>query len=265
MSSYIIGILFSFILVKFDKKVFLHKIQSAIEKKFRTSYLYEIVFCICTVIMAAAIFIIGYCLNRFFHSFSIVFLKNIDFYNILAVFFLLDFSSTESLAMKCDSSDQFNSVIKSISSSVTFGFIAPLLYIGVFGNFFAIIICLILSSKNENTGIIRSLYRLFAVPPSILAMIIISLLLLVTNRYRSVSFKSMFFTNLFLDPILNIYILIAALMDTFMIIDYKNIYDNRVVKYGSNRNIEQLNLYWLLAKSYIICSFMFIIFVLIKV
>lgn len=266
MTSYILGILLSFMLFKFDRKNLILKLKKMIVRRFKNTYIRELLILLCILVSSYVLFYFTDKLTTIWDSKSFPYIGHINFSNIIAMVLLIDFSYTEKIILKWDDSSYCHELIKSLSSSLTFGFVAPLIFLSLTNNFWALVFCSFMILTPRSLLITGLMYKILAFLPCTLVILCIYILLAVTGKLKSsLSYKGMFIKNLYFDPMINIYISVAFLMGTFMIIDYQNIYDHRVVKYGLNRNIKKVNLYTLLTKSYLICILNFLIFLVLEI
>ena len=234
-----------------------------IYKLFNKKEIYELVLILNIVIISLIVSLICIKINNFNYQSKITLIKNFNFYNFFTMFILLNFSSTEKLTLKSND-ENCHKFISLISRSLVLGFISPLLYIGVFNNFIALVICFLLSLNIKKTTFIKYLYNFLCILPSIITSIFLIFILVITKKINQLNFKNMFFKNLLIDPLINVEIIMITLQGTFLIIDYKEVSTCKLVKYGTNKNIEKNDLYWLLTKSYIVCILSFVFFLIIK-
>ncbi len=263
MSGYILGILISFLFARFNKKLFIHKIQFLFYKLFNKKEIYEIILVLYIIIISIIISLLCITINKFNSQSNITLIKQFNFYNFFTMLLLLNFSFAEKLILKSND-ENCHKFISLISRSLVLGFIAPLLYIGIFNNFIALVICFLLSLDVKKTTYIKYLYNFLCILPSVITSIFLIFILVITKKINQLNFKNMFLKNFLIDPLINVEIIMITLQGTFLIIDYKEVASCKLIKYGTNKNIGKNDLYWLLTKSYIVCILSFIIFLIIK-
>ena len=199
--GFMIGCFISIVFWGIDRE----KVLNNILQKLNGRYTYKII----KVVHAL---LIGCMVGLIFYVEKYVILENKLLGEILGVItgiIAIDVSNADKKSIKCEGEKKyFCDTISLISRGITCGFIGPIIYVNIFGMYFALLHSMIYQYTliHENT-LINGLKNLLNVIPSMVA--IICLYLLYIFRYKNIylSFRGDFLKNMFLNPLLNVDIL----------------------------------------------------------
>lgn len=244
--GYIIGCFFSILLWKLDRFSFLEKFNACLKKVTKEDKYIEVVY---LSIMLLLIIILS-------------FLKSNEVVNCITAFLVIDISNTERKNLNLKERTHFYDSISLISKSLVSGFIAPLLYILIFGNGVGIAYMLIYHLSNlDEYVLIENLYNILTIIPAIIAQLLLYIVYLYRNKKLKVDFKGDYLINCIRRPLLNIDIF-GAYIESVNFYYYFNDDDVHYVKsYGEYRNkIDIVCVKDYLSISYAIAMFFFITF-----
>lgn len=186
-----------------------------------------------------------------------------EFYNAITAFLVIDISSTERNNLNLKEKPDFYNTITTITRANVCGFIAPLLYIFLLGNWFAIIYALIYNASfNKEYILFIKLWTIFTIIPSLILQIFLYLIYLIKGKEFYIDYKGDYIGNLITTPLLNANIL-AAYIQSINFYYYFRVRGVDYIKYygKNNRNIEYSHIRSYLSISYCICLISFLVFI----
>lgn len=160
-----------------------------------------------------------------------------EVFNCITAMLVVDISNTERKNINRNDKIYFYNSISTISRSLVCGFIAPFIWILVFGNVFAIIYMFIYNFyQAEKIIILEIIFNLLTVIPAFFALVFMYAIYIVKNRRISISFEGEFFKNSIFRPLLNVDV-IAAYMEKVNFYEYYSKNDVEYFKcYGKYNN-----------------------------
>lgn len=246
--GYVIGCMLSILLWQVDRaeifRKFNNKIESIVKNKVLLTLLYLIVIVLIWRIGRVKI------TNNFLN----------ETINVMVTFFVLDISNTERKNLKREDKVFFYNSISSISKSLVCGFIAPFLYMFIFGKSIALIYVLIfqLSSLDE-LYLFEKLWLIMNIIPSAVANIFLYLIYVL--KFKKIKIKADYAANFIIRPLLNVDITAAYIEGLNFYYYYTEDYSNYIKNYGtSNRKIDKSCIKHYLGLEYTICMIVFMIF-----
>lgn len=247
-----IGCFFSILFWKLDRSKFIHTINNCIKKYIKNTLLLQFIYI--ALLLTVIILFLGNANN--------------EIYNFITAFLIVDVSNTERKNLNIGEKTHFYDSISLISKSLLCGFIAPLFYILLLGNGFAIIYMLIFNLNSaEDYPVIKVLFTVLSIIPSLLTQIILYLVYLFRNKKFNIDFKGDYIINSVTRPLLNLDIL-GAYIESVNFYYYYNYKDMHYLKsYGRYSNkIDDICVKDYLSISYGICLIYFVaFFILLKV
>jgi hypothetical protein len=188
-AGYIIGCFISILLWKLDRRRLLEGFNGYLNKLTKASKYIEAIYLSIILIIIIILF----------------FFKNNEIANAVTAFLVIDISNTERKNLNIKDKTHFYDSISLISKALVSGFIAPLLYILLFGNGFGIAYMILYNLSNIGEyKIIRTLSNILTIIPAALAQLLLYLVYLLRNKKISVDFKGDYFRNFIRRPMLNI-------------------------------------------------------------
>jgi hypothetical protein len=250
--GYVIGCLASILLWRLDRGKCIQLVNSSIRKYIKNGLLLQFLYIALLLTLV------------------VVFQKkwNSEAYNFITAFLIVDVSNTERRNLNIGEKAHFYDSISLISKSLLCGFIAPLFYILLFGNGFAIIYMIIFNLNFvDDFPVLRTIFTILSIIPSLLTQILLYLVYLFRNKKFRIDFKGDYIINSFTRPLLNLDIL-GAYIESVNFYYYYNYKDMHYLKsYGGYSNkIDDLCVRDYLSISYGICIICFVaFFVLLKI
>lgn len=189
-----------------------------------------------------------------------------NIYDFITAFFVIDISNSERKNLDRKGKIYFYNSISMISRSVICGFIAPLFYIMIFGNLAGIIYTLIYNiSFDDDLNILKWLFVILSIIPSIISQAFLYLIYAVRNRRFGIDFKGDYLINCFSRPILNADILAAYVESVNFYYYFNNSYTEYLKSYGDYKNkINDICIKDYLSIAYSICMITFILFYIVN-
>lgn len=185
-----------------------------------------------------------------------------EVYNAITAFLVIDISNTERYNLSIKEKVDFYNTITTITRAIVCGFIAPLLYVLLFGNYFAITYAIIHNlSCEKDYKLFLFAWRIFTIVPSLILQIFLYGIFVIRNKEISVDYKNEYLSGIFVNPLLNANIL-AAYVESINFYYYFNIKGTDYIKsYGKyNNSIEYRHIKDYLAIAYLVCTLFFVIF-----
>ena len=246
--GYVIGCMLSILFWKIDRHEIFLEVYNKIRNKIKNSIIITIIF----IMLVIFLWWIGKV------KIEISGLKEII--NLAVCFLVLDVSNTERKNLKRKDKVYFYNSISSISKSLVCGFIAPLFYMFLFGNNFAIIYTFVFQlSSIEDLYIFRPLWKIMNIVPSVIADIFLYLVFII--KRRKIKIQADYMWNLINRPLLNVDIIAAYIEDLNFYYYYTENYNNYMIKYGSsNKEVDEACIRSYLGIEYLICMMAFLLF-----
>ncbi|MEA4825970.1 MAG: hypothetical protein VB130_04980 [Clostridium sp.] len=244
--GYAVGCLFSILFWKVDR----HKLLKYMDLKIRKIFKYPLLvqaFYILSIILVCLL------------------LKKAapkELYNAITAFLVIDISNTERYNLSIKEKVDFYNTITTITRAIVCGFIAPLLYILILGNYFAITYTIIHNlSYEKEYKLFLFIWRIFTIVPSLILQMFLYVIFVIRTKEISIDYKNEYISGIFINPLLNANIL-AAYVESINFYYYFNIKGTDYIKsYGKyNNSIEYGHIKDYLAIAYIVCTIFFIIF-----
>lgn len=208
-------------------------------------------------------------LHIFFILFVLVvcFLLNLleikELNNFITAFLVIDISNTENKNLAQREKVRFYDSISLISRALVCGFIAPLIFIILFGNIYGVAYMLIynISLEEFELEVFRILFTVLTIAPAIVTEAVLYFVYLCRNRKYIIDFKGDYFINLFIRPLLNVDILGAYIESVNFYYLYSTKNTDYLKSYGEyTKKIDELCVKDYLSIGYGICMLAFIIF-----
>lgn len=192
----------------------------------------------------------------------ITLINNKELENLIVAFIVIEISSSErkTLINKVGDKRHFYDALSIISRSLVCGFMAPIIYIMLVGNIGGIVYTLIYY-VSFHSNIYKTLNNVLNIIPCIIALIILYIIYVPRNKTFKISFRGDFLSNIFHDPLLNVYIMAAYIeaVNFYYYIERKNVH--YLKSYGTYTNkIDDIVVKDYLSLIYSICFVIFIAF-----
>ena len=242
--GYVFGCLLSILLWRIDRQGLFNliniKFRSKVKNIYRVQFLYF------------SIVIIIYI--------GLTLIKSSELYNAIVAFIVIDISNTERKNLNRTDRKYFYDTLSTISRSLICGFIAPLFYVMILGNGFAIVFTLIYNlSLDEDLNLIGTILSIACIIPSIIAEIFLYVIYVFKNKNIRIKFKGDYINNLWRTPLLNVDILAAYIESVNFYFHYNRNNMHYLKSYGEyNNKIDDGCIKNYLGISYSICFILFI-------
>lgn len=232
---------------KFDRQALFRNLDNYMFRFFKNQIIIQILY---------GMFIIAVC-------FTISLISDKNSSDAVTAFLVIDISNAERKNLDRRGKVYFYDSISLISKSIVCGFIAPLLYILLFGNIAGIIYMLI-----YNIGLDRELFAynilsiITAIIPAIIAELFLYIIYVCRNRKISIDFKGDYFINCITRPLLNADVMAAYVEAVNFYYYFGTNSDVEYIKsYGDyNNKINEVCIKDYLGIAYGICMITFIVF-----
>ncbi|PRR78714.1 hypothetical protein CLLI_12960 [Clostridium liquoris] len=247
--GYLIGCLLSIILWKIDRQEIYYKLNYNLKKIIKHNALLSAVY-IGVIILICLLL----------HS-----INNAELANGITTFLVIDISNTERKNLKRREKIHFYDSISIITRSIVCGFVAPILYILIFGNIAALIYSFVYNIHLQNQiKLFKLSFNVMTIIPAILSQLFLYAVYITRNKKFTVDFKGDYITNSYTKPLLNVDIL-AAYVESVNFYHYFNSDHTDYIKsYGDYKNkINDICIKDYLSIAYGICMISFIIFFII--
>ncbi|MBM7869393.1 hypothetical protein JOC70_000862 [Clostridium pascui] len=249
--GYVLGCFFSILLWKIDRQMIYRRINNTLKKVAKNPVIPVFFYYLCAVLLCIWLSDIN----------------NKEIFNGITAFLVTDISNSERKSLKKREKVHFYDSISIISRSTACGFIAPFLYIMLFGNSFAIIYTLTYNLRIiSDLNLITLCFNISTFIPAFIAQGFLYIIYVTRNKKFSLDFKGDYFINSYINPMLNIDIL-AAYVESVNFYHYFSKKNTSYLKsYGEYKNkIDQICIKDYISISYGICMIWFIIFFLITI
>lgn len=244
-----IGCLLSVLLWKFDRQQFIKKMDKILESIIHNRTAIQIAYILITVFLT-------------------IILKKVEsgeIYNGVTAFLVIDISNTERKNLNLSKKVDFYNSISTVTRAGICGFIAPLFYIIILGNYFGIIYMLVYNIRfNDDNKLFVWIWTILTIIPSLIMEIFLYVIYIVLNRQLKIDFKGEYCINTLTNPLLNVNILAAYVVGINFYYYYNSKNLNYFKSYGKYRNkIEYEDIKNYLSISYVNCIMTFVIFYLV--
>lgn len=244
-----IGCLLSVLLWKFDRPYFIKKMDKILENRIHNRTVIQITYILIMILLTIV-------LKK---------LESREIYNAVTAFLVIDISNTERKNLSLSEKADFYNSISTVTRSGICGFIAPLFYIIILGNYFGIMYMLVYNIRfNDDNKLFVWIWTTLTIIPSLIMEIFLYVIYIVLNRELKIDFKGEYFINTITNPLLNINILAAYVVGINFYYYYSSKNVNYFKSYGKYRNkIEYEDIKNYLSISYVNCIMTFAIFYLV--
>lgn len=245
--GYILGCLASLFAWKLDRQELFRRFDRSVERVIKSKLLLYIFY---------FVFIIVAC-----YVLRLLSIKEVN--NFITAFLVIDISNTENKNLAQREKVKFYDSISMISRAIVCGFIAPLIFIALFGNIYAVAYMFV-----YNIGLavfeleaFKFLFTALTIIPAIITEAVLYIVYLCRNRKHLIDFKGDYFTNLIIRPLLNVDILGAYIESVNFYYLYSTKKTDYLKSYGKyTKKIDELCVKDYLSIGYGICLLAFILF-----
>jgi hypothetical protein len=246
--GYVVGYLMSVLLWRIDRFVIFRVVHKYIKSRIKKSLFLQTFY---TTFIIITLFYLGYASSN-------------EIYNFITAFLVIDVSSTERKNLSIKEKSHFYNSISLITRSLLCGFVAPLLFIVIGGNKFAIIYMLIQNVYfTEGYMLFKVLFNILSFIPALFTQLILYIIYSLRNRKLFIDYKGDYIINCFLRPLLNIDIMAAYIESVNFYYHFNDKNMHFIKSYGEYSNkIDELCIKDYLSISYGICVLCFVIFFL---
>lgn len=192
--GYILGCVLSILLWKLDREKFYMKMDTALNRGLKSPLI---------KLLTYLFLVLAFC----------VLLKEIpskEVADFITMFVVIDISSTERKNLLHTDHIHFYDSISTISRSVVCGFIAPLFYIVLFGNYGGIVYSFMYyTAEIKGYKLLKYIHLLLSVLPAFIADLLLYIIYILRNKELRIDFRGDYLLNCFIRPLLNVDILAA--------------------------------------------------------
>jgi hypothetical protein len=246
--GYILGCFCSILLWKIDRSIIAARINTWFRKAIKQDILLQFLYL--ALILAVVVMLESVSRN--------------ELYNFITAVLVIDVSNSERKNLNVGERTHFYDSISLISRSLVCGFIAPLFFILILGNNFAIMYMIIYNlNAVDDFTIFKAAFTVLSIIPSFFTQVILYIVYLFRNKRLYIDFKGDYIINSFTRPLLNLDIL-GAYIESVNFYYYYNNRDMHYIKsYGEYTNkIDNMCVKDYLSISYGICLLCFVLFFL---
>ncbi len=245
--GYVIGCMVSLLTWKLDKQYLFYKVNKTITRFINSKVLLLIIY----ILFVVAAYVL----------FSQLKFRELN--NFITAFLVIDISNTEKKNLSQREKVRFYDSISVISRAMVCGFIAPLMFVVVFGNAFGIAYMLIynVSLVAYDLDVFKIIFTILTIFPALIAEAFLYFVYLCRNKKFMIDFKGDYFTNLLLRPLLNVDILGAYVESVNFYYLHSSKNTDYLKSYGEyTKKIDEVCVKDYLSIGYGICLIIFIIF-----
>lgn len=250
--GYVLGCLISIILWKLDRQKFYALIHKKAKGILKNDVLIQLIFWS----FAALIYMIFLMFNKS------------EIFNAITAFTVIDISNTERKNIKFKERFQFYDSISTISRAIVCGFVAPLFYITLFGNAFAILYSFIYNfyMLNEESDYLKVIFTILTIVPALISEIFLYIVYIFRNKKYRIDFKGDYFINAFVRPLLNVDIMGAYIESVNFYYYFSSNNTDFIKSYGEySKKVDSICIKDYLSIGYGTCILTFLLFfILIK-
>lgn len=246
--GYVLGCLISILLKKIDKYKIMENIYLKTKKITKTNVLFIIITALFLAVLKYIFWLI----------------PDEEVKNFITFFICIDISNTEFINLKKSGKKNFYNSVSTITKALVGGFIGPIFYTLLFGNYFAVIYyVLFLVNDILDKKLSNFIIRILNIIPAFLAGILFYLIYAIKNKTFLIDFKGDFIFNSIFNPLLNLNI-IAANLESVNFYYIKNQWEIKSYVNGRH-NLDSICIREFLNYTYFICLIIFIIFIVIEI
>lgn len=245
--GYVLGCLISIILWKLDRQ----RIYASIHKNIGSLLKNDVIVQLIYFITFALIFIVFLRFNKS------------EFFNALTAFIVIDISNTERKNIKLKDRFQFYESISTISRAIVCGFVAPLFYIILFGNAFAVLYTFIYNIYilYEDFDYLKVIFTINSIVPAVIAEIFLYVVYICRNRKVRIDFKGDYLANVFMRPLLNVDVMGAYIESVNFYYYFSSNNTDYIKSYGEfSKKVDSACVKDYLSIGYGICILVFLVF-----
>jgi hypothetical protein len=249
--GYVIGCLISILCWKLDRQSLFYNFNNAFKKIIKNKIILQLIYIVLILLVCFLLFQI----------------KHDEILNFITAFLVIDISNTENKNLKQRDKVRFYDSISTISRALVCGFIAPLLFISIFGNIFGIAYMLLynVSLSDEDTDTIQFLHDIFTIVPALIAECFLYVVYLCRNKRYRIDFKGDYVANAVVRPLLNVDIFGAYIESVNFYYLYSSKNTDYLKSYGEyTKKIDEVCVKDYLSIGYGICLAIFVIFMIVK-
>lgn len=249
--GYVMGCLASIFCWKLDRQSLFYSSNNVIKRVIKNKIILQLFY---------AALISAVCLLMFQ-------IKYKEIYNFITAFLVIDISNTEKKNLRQRDKVRFYDSISIISRALVCGFIAPLLFIIIFGNTYGIAYMLVynVGLLDEDTEAIQSLHDVLIIIPALIAECFLYIVYLCRNKKSEIDFKGDFIINAFARPLLNVDIFGAYIESVNFYYLYNSKNTDYLKSYGKyTKKIDEVCVKDYLSIGYGICMVVFVVFMIVK-
>jgi hypothetical protein len=246
--GYVVGCLVSVLLWRIDRISVFHVVHKFIKARIKNPLFLQTFYIVIIIVILVCLYYIDY--N--------------EIYNFITAFLVIDISSTKRKNVSSKEKAHFYNSISLITRSLLCGFIAPLFFIIIGGNNFAIAYMLIQSVYSiEGYMLFKVIFNILTFIPALTTQLILFIIYTMRNRKVAIDFKGDYLMNCFVRPLLNIDIMAAYIESVNFYYHFNHRKMHYIKSYGEYSNkIDELCIKDYLSLSYGICVLCFILFFL---
>lgn len=246
--GYLFGCLLSIVLWRFDRHAMFERFHEIIANKLEKKVY-------CNIFYLFFIAIVCFIVELVWHR---------EFRNLLVTLLVIEISDTEAKGNSNRIGDkrQFYNKLSCIARGLVCGFIAPIFYIVILGNFGGVIYTLIYYiGFHSELFIFRFLNNLLNIIPSLITILILYTIYVPRNKTLRISFKGDFTGNVIRDPLINVYIISAYIegVNFYYDVERKNVHYLKSYGIFSNK-IDYMSIKDFSSLVYSICFVIFVTF-----
>jgi hypothetical protein len=248
--GYVLGCMVSLIAWKLDKQYLFYKLNKLFTKYISSKWMLQLIYV--TLIAAAC-----YAFNQ---------LNIRELSNFITAFLVIDISNTEKKNLSQREKVRFYDSISVISRAVVCGFIAPLIFVALFGNNYGIAYMLIynISIAASDLDIFKIIFVACTILPALIAEVFLYFVYFCRNKKSVIDFKGDYLVNAFIRPLLNVDILGAYVESVNFYYLYTSKNTDYLKSYGEyTKKIDEVSVKDYLSIAYGICLIIFILFFII--
>jgi hypothetical protein len=193
-------------------------------------------------------------------------ISDIEIYNAITAFIVVDISNTEMGNVKSLEKYHFANSISALSQALVIGFIGPLFYITILGNASGIFYCFLCNfAMAGNCKAFSFPVKILNIIPSMIAQFFLYFIYIIRNKKWDIDFKGDYKYNCVLNPTLNVDIMAANIQKVNFNFYYDDNLTSYIKSYGESKskiNIACIKDY--LGIVYASCMVFFILFLIIN-
>ncbi len=194
--GYIFGCLISIFLWRINRQGIFLKLDRKFARFIPSIVLRDEIYLLATIILALMFFMIG----------------RGEIFNFVTAFAVIDVSNTERESVEMEGITPSHRQLISLSEALICGFIAPLAAIMLFGNWAGIFyVGISFIRELHPRRAVLFIYNVLNIVPCMVLNIVLYIIYMLKQKTLYADFQGDFLKNLFIDPLLNIYIISSQL------------------------------------------------------